>query len=100
MQRRAHVLSTRQWLKTLERLGLIPSSQAVIDEIQAGGPRVARYTADRPAVVSDGSRGDWKDGAETVIAKWREDGTTHPEDAEDRSNGEHRATLAVDPNVA
>jgi hypothetical protein len=37
MQRRAHVLSTRQWLKTLERLELIPSSQAIIDEIQAGG---------------------------------------------------------------
>jgi hypothetical protein len=82
MQRRAHVLSTRQWLKTLERLELIPSSQAVIDEIQAGGRKPARYMADRPAVVTDGTRSDWKDGTETVIANWRKD-----DDADDGSGG-------------
>lgn len=64
MRRRAHVLSTRQWLKTLERLELIPSSRAIIDEIQAGGRRVARYMADRPAEVDGGARSDWKDGTE------------------------------------
>jgi len=87
MQRHAHVLSTRQWLKTLERLGLIPSFQAVIDEIQAGGRRVARYMADRPAVVAEGIRSDWKDGTEAVIAKLRDDGTPEPEDGEDGSGG-------------
>ena len=68
MQRRAHVLSTRQWLKTLERLELIPSSEAIIDGIQAGVRRVARYMADRPAEVGGGTRSDWRDGTEAVAA--------------------------------
>lgn len=75
MQRRAHVLSTRQWLKTLERLGLIPSSQAIIDEIQSGGRRVARYMADRPAEVDSGTRSDWKDGTEAAATGRRDDET-------------------------
>jgi len=82
MQRRAHVLSTRQWLKTLERLDVIPSSQAIIDEIQAGGRRVARYMADRPAEVGGGTRSDWKDGTEAAVADWRGDGTPGPGDGE------------------
>jgi hypothetical protein len=83
MQRRAHVLSTRQWLKTLERLGLIPSSQAIIDEIQAGGRRVARYMADRPAETDGGTRSDWKDGTEAVVANLRENETLGPGDEGD-----------------
>jgi hypothetical protein len=73
MQRRAHVLSTRQWLATLERLELIPSAQAVIGEIEAGGRRVARYMADRPAEVTSGTRSDWKDMTDAVISEWRKD---------------------------
>jgi hypothetical protein len=87
MQRHAHILSTRQWLKTLERLGVIPSSQAVIDGIQAGGRHVARYMADRPAKVSNGSRSDWKDGTEAVIAERRKDLTPKPDDGDDGSGG-------------
>lgn len=85
MRRRAHVLSTRQWLKTLERLGLIPSSQAIIDEIQAGGRRVARYMADRPANVDSNIRSDWTDGIRAVIADWRDDEAPEPGDQADGS---------------
>lgn len=87
MQRRAHVLSTRQWLKTLERLGLIPSYQAIIDEIQAGGRSPSRYMADRPAEVAKGVRSDWKDGAEATIGQWAQNSEPEPGDDEDGSGG-------------
>lgn len=87
LQRRAHVLSTRQWLKTLERLGLIPSFQAIIDEIQAGGRRVSRYMADRPAEVDGSTRSDWKDSTEAVAADWHKDEIPEPGDDGDESGG-------------
>jgi hypothetical protein len=74
MKRHAHVLSTREWLKTLERLEVIPSAKAIIAEIQADGRRVPRYMADRPAMLDDGSRSDWKDGSEKIAEQWRKDG--------------------------
>jgi hypothetical protein len=73
MQRHAHVLTTRQWLKTLERLNLIPSYQTIIDEIQAGGRSPSGHMADRPAEVTNGVRSDWKDGAEATIEQWAQD---------------------------
>jgi hypothetical protein len=87
MQRRAHVLSTRQWLKTLERLGVIPSYQAVIDEIRSGGRLVPKYMADRPAELAKGIRSDWKDGTEATAREGTEGSKPDPEDGEDGSGG-------------
>lgn len=61
-QNRAHVLSTREWLKTLERIGVIDDASKIIAEIESGGRRVARYIADRPAQIDSGTRSEWKDG--------------------------------------
>ena len=30
--------------------------------------------ADRPAMLDDGSRSDWKDGSEKIAEQWRKDG--------------------------
>jgi hypothetical protein len=87
MQRRAHVLSTRQWLKTLERLGVIPSYQAVIDEIRSGGRLVPKYMADRPAELAKGIRSDWKDETEATAREGTEGSKPDPEDGEDGSGG-------------
>jgi hypothetical protein len=65
-QRHAHVLSTREWLKTLERLEVIPSAKQIITEMEDGGRKVARYMADRPADLARGTRSDWKDGTEQI----------------------------------
>jgi hypothetical protein len=73
MNRHAHVLSTRERLKTLERLEVIPSAKAIIDEIHADGRRAPRYMADRPAILDDGLRSDWKDGTENVAEQWRKE---------------------------
>lgn len=86
-QRGAHVLSTRSWLKTLERLDLIPSYQAVIDEIQAGGRHVSRYMADRPAAPAAGIRSDWKDETQKVAEQWQKDSARKPGDDDDGSGG-------------
>jgi predicted nucleic acid-binding protein len=87
MKRHAHVLSTRGWLKTLERLGLIPSYKAVIDEIQKGGRHVGRYMADRPATPAEGVQSDWKDGTEAVISQWLDERDPQPDDNDDGSGG-------------
>lgn len=57
--RSAHVLSTRSWLNTLERLGLIPSAAEIIDKIAASGRVVAKYNADRPALIQKNTQSDW-----------------------------------------
>lgn len=62
-QNRAHVLSTREWLKTLERIGVIEKASDVIAEMEAGGRRIARYMADRPALIDKVTRSDWKEGS-------------------------------------
>lgn len=72
-QSQAHVLSTREWLKTLERLGVIPSAREVIAEMEAGGRKVARYMADRPAQLDSGTRSDWRDNADVTAQTWREE---------------------------
>ena len=55
---RAHILSTRTWLISLERAGLIPSARDVINEIAHGGRGLSDFQADRPG-VSDGARSAW-----------------------------------------
>jgi hypothetical protein len=87
MQRRAHVLSTRQWLKTLERLGVIPSYRAIFDEIRSGGRLVPKYMADRPAELAKRVRSDWKDGTEATVREWAEGSESEPGDGEDGSGG-------------
>lgn len=49
---RAHILSTRTWLVSLERAGVIRSAQAVIDRIAYGGRVLSQLQADRPPHVS------------------------------------------------
>ena len=69
----AHVLSTREWLKTLERLGVIDDARAILAEIEAGGRHVARYMADRPARLDTGTRSDWVEGVERAAPKSKPD---------------------------
>lgn len=69
MRRQAHVLSTRQWLKALERLSMIPSYENIISEIEAAGRRTSRYMADRPAILGKGVESDWKDATEKVVSE-------------------------------
>lgn len=87
MQRRAHVLSTRQFLKTLERIEAIPSYQAIIDEIQLGGRVPSSYMADRPALVDATTRSDWKDGTEKTVSLLKSDSAAYSDDNEDGSGG-------------
>lgn len=63
-----HVLSTREWLKTLERLGVIESARQIIGDIESGGRKVSRYMADRPARFGAGTKSDWKDGVSDWIS--------------------------------
>ena len=46
---RTHVLSTREWLKTLVCIGVVPRARDIIAEIEADGRRVGRYMTDKPA---------------------------------------------------
>lgn len=46
---RAHILSTRAWLVSLERAGAIASAQGVIDAIARGGRSLSELQMDRPA---------------------------------------------------
>ena len=60
--RDVHVLSTRAFLQALEKLDVITSAKAILDEIVRNGRKVAPYTADRPALVGPcgGSKSSWK----------------------------------------
>lgn len=49
----AHILSTRTWLISLERAGLIPSARDVINEIAHGGRSLSDLQADRPGVSNE-----------------------------------------------
>lgn len=55
---RAHVVSTRTWLISLERANVIPSARDVIMEIAHGGRKLSDLQADRPG-VSDEVRSAW-----------------------------------------
>lgn len=59
-KRDAHVLGFRAWLGFLEAEGIIPSAKQMILDIQASGRHVSRYAADRPAIIDEGTRSDWK----------------------------------------
>ena len=48
---RAHILSTRAWLVSLERADVIPSARDVINEIAHGGRELSDLQADQPAIV-------------------------------------------------
>lgn len=48
---RAHILSTRTWLVSLERAGVIVSAADVIDAIARGGRRLSEVQIDRPPSV-------------------------------------------------
>ncbi len=61
LRRDVHVLSTRAWLHGLENAGVIPSAADVIAAVQANGRSISRYAADRPAVITPGTKSDWID---------------------------------------
>lgn len=46
---RAHIISTRTWLVSLEPAGVIASAKAVIDAIARGGRGLSELQIDRPA---------------------------------------------------
>ena len=48
---RAHVLSTRTWLISLERAGVIASARDVINEIAHGGRELSEVQTDRPGAA-------------------------------------------------
>lgn len=54
----AHILSTRTWLISLERAGVIPSAREVIGEIAQGGRELSTLQADRPG-KREGTKSDW-----------------------------------------
>lgn len=51
LRRNVHVLSTRSFLATLENLDFIDSAAQILAAIATAGRTVARYQADRPALV-------------------------------------------------
>lgn len=55
---RAHVLSTRTWLNSLERAGVIPSADRIIGEMKSAGRDLSAVQVDRPA-QDDELRSDW-----------------------------------------
>ncbi len=61
LRRDVHVLSTRAWLQGLENAGVIPSASDVIAAVQANGRSISRYAADRPAIITPGTKSDWID---------------------------------------
>lgn len=54
----AHILSTRTWLISLERAGVIASANEVIAEIAQGGRELSTLQADRPG-KRPGAKSDW-----------------------------------------
>jgi len=57
----AHVLSTRAFLRALANFKVIPSDEAVIEEIANAGRKLARYLADRPGRLSPGTKTTWSE---------------------------------------
>lgn len=55
---RAHILSTRTWLYSLERANVIPSADQVIGQMKTAGRELSTVQADRPA-RDDGMPSDW-----------------------------------------
>lgn len=55
---RAHILSTRTWLNSLERAGLIPSADAIIGQMKGAGRDLSAMQVDRPG-RDDDLRSDW-----------------------------------------
>lgn len=48
---RAHIISTRTWLVSLERAGVIASAHSVIEAIARGGRGLSELQIDRPAAI-------------------------------------------------
>lgn len=57
---RAHILSTRTWLTSLERAQVIPSASAVIAEMERAGRHLSSVQVDRPALIGS-TMSDWLD---------------------------------------
>jgi len=55
---KAHILSTRTWLNSLERAGVIPSADRVIGQMRAAGRDLSAVQVDRPGQEDD-LRSDW-----------------------------------------
>lgn len=55
---RAHILSTRTWLNSLERAGVIPSADAIIGQMKSAGRDLSAVQVDRPGRDED-LRSDW-----------------------------------------
>lgn len=55
---RAHILSTRTWLNSLERAQVIPSADQVIEQMKHAGRDLSTVQVDRPGQDED-FRSDW-----------------------------------------
>lgn len=55
---RAHILSTRTWLNSLERAGVIPSADRIINQMKGAGRDLSAVQVDRPG-QDDNLRSDW-----------------------------------------
>lgn len=56
---RAHILSTRTWLNSLERAGVIPSADRIIQQMKGEGRDLSAVQVDRPGQDDDDLRSDW-----------------------------------------
>ena len=54
-----HVLSTRSWLVGLERLGVIESAKAVLDDVLAKGRTPSPYSRDQRGKDAHGNTSEW-----------------------------------------
>lgn len=55
---KAHILSTRTWLNSLERAGVIPSADQIIGQMRSAGRDLSAVQVDRPG-RDDDLRSDW-----------------------------------------
>jgi hypothetical protein len=60
-----HLLHTYAFLLTLENLKVIPSAEAIVDQIHKAGRNLARDTFERRARVPSGDAADWQTDYDT-----------------------------------
>jgi hypothetical protein len=60
-----HLLHRYAFLLTLENLKVIPSAQAIVDQIHNAGRKLARDTFERRARVPSGDAADWQSDYDT-----------------------------------
>jgi hypothetical protein len=60
-----HLLHTYAFLLTLENLKVIPSAEAIVDQIHIAGRNLARDTFERRARVPSGDAADWQSDYDT-----------------------------------